>query len=60
MKYGIWSKYRVTAICYREVMEAERLVSTGKNRAANKHATSGYLTAYTYFLTRNRNLLRYA
>ena len=36
------------------------MIWTGKNCAANKHATSGYLTAYTYFLTRKCNLLRYA
>ena len=36
------------------------MIWTGKNCAANKHATSGYLTEYTYFLTRKRKLLCYA
>ena len=36
------------------------MIWTGNNCTENKRYTSGYLTSYTYFLTRKRNLLRYA
>ena len=40
------------------------MIWTGKNCTENKRSTSGYLTAYTYILTRKRNLtalrLKYA